>query len=254
LAYSPDGQTVAATVSDGFRLWDIATGKEVFCRKLQGGLRGYPLATALTFLPDNGRLATGLQDGTILVWDLKPQTWRRGNALKDLETRDLEKMWADLADEDAFKAHQAVWTMTAVPARAIPFLKDRLHPGAPVDAQQVQRLLADLDNPDFTVREEAREKLASFREQAEPALHQALKGKRSLEARKRLEALHADAVQASQGVVRSTELLRMLRAIRVLERIGNREARQVLQKLASGDPAARITRQAKEALERRSSR
>jgi RNA polymerase sigma factor (sigma-70 family) len=252
LAYSPDGRMLAGTVSDGFRVWDLATGKEVFRRPLQGGLRGYPFATSLSFLPDGGRLATGLQDGTILIWDLEPKTWHAGIAVQDLAPRDLERLWADLAAENsaAVKANQAVWTLAAVPARAVPFLKEHLRPAVAPDAQQVQRLIADLDSPEFTVRETAAKRLASFGEQAEPALRQALEGKPSLEARKRLEALHADAEQAGRGVVHSAELLRTLRAIRVLEHIGDREARQVLQKLAAGDPAARSTRQAREALRR----
>jgi hypothetical protein len=119
-----------------------------------------------------------------------------------------------------------------------------------LDAKQVQRLIADLDSPEFAVREAAEKKLAWFGEQVEPALCQALEGKPSLEVRKRLEALHTDAELANRSIVRSAEQLRTLRAIRVLEHIGDRKARQVLQTLAAGDPAARATRQALEALRR----
>jgi hypothetical protein len=189
-------------------------------------------------------------DGTVLIWDLEPKTWQAGLVVKDLAPRDLERLWADLADEDAAKAHQAVWTLVAVPAKAVAFLKERLRPTAALDGKQVQRLIVDLDSPVFAVREEAHKKLTSFGEQAEPALRQALESKPSLEVRKRLETLHTDAELAGRGLVRSTELLRTLRAIRVLEHIGDREARQVMQKLAAGDPATRSTRQAKEALQR----
>jgi hypothetical protein len=114
----------------------------------------------------------------------------------------------------------------------------------------VQRLIADLDSPEFDVREMAQKKLAALGEQAEPALRQALEGKPALEVRKRLERLRADAEWAGRGLVRSAELLRTLRAIRVLEHVGDQEARQVLQKLAAGDAASRSTRHAKEALQR----
>lgn len=255
LAFSPDGRMLATADRDSFRLWDVATGKELFRRALHEKNRdsfGYSFATSMAFLPDGGRLATGLIDSTVLIWDLAPKTWHAGIAVQDLAPRDLERLWADLAAENsaAVKAHQAVWTLAAVPAKAIPFLKDRLRPATALDARQVQRLIADLDSPEFAVREAAAKKLTSFGEQAEPALRQALEGKPSLEARKRLEVLHAGAEQAGRGVVRSAELLRTLRAIRVLEHIGDQEARQVLQKLAAGDPAARSTRQAREALQR----
>ena len=211
---------------------------------------GYPFATSLAFLPGGDRLATGLMDGTTLIWDLEPKTWRAGVVVKDLNGRDLEQMWADLASEDAGKAHRAVWTLAAVPAKAVPFLKNHLHPVSSVDAKEVQRLIADLDSAQFAIRESAGKKLAAVGEQAEPALRQALEGNPSLEVRKRLESLRANAERAGHGMVRSAEVLRTLRALRALEAIGTPEARQVLHLLAGGDPAARTTRCAQEALRR----
>lgn len=167
-----------------------------------------------------------------------------------LEGRDLERLWTDLAGEDAAKAHQAVWTLAAAPEKAVPFLKDHLQPASAINAEQVQRLIADLDSTEFALRRDASKKLASFGEQAEPALRQALAGKPSLEVRKRLETLLADSEMAGHGIVRSPEVLRMLRAIRALEQMGTHEAREVLQTLAAGDPAARPSREAKEAVRR----
>jgi len=189
-------------------------------------------------------------DGTSLIWDLEPKTWRVGVAVKDFDGRDLERLWTDLAGEDAAKGHRAVWTLAAVPSKAVPFLKDHLHHVSSVDAKEVQRLIADLDSVQFATRAAAGKKLAALGEQAEPALRQALEGKPSLEVRKRLEALRADAERAGHGMVRSAEVLRTLRAMRALEAIGTSEARQVLHPLAGGDPAARTTRCAQEALRR----
>ncbi|HEY7315168.1 MAG TPA: WD40 repeat domain-containing protein [Gemmataceae bacterium] len=252
LAFAPDGRTLATVDDDGFRLWDAATGKELFRRVLprKSGMLGYPFATSLAFLPGGDRLATGLMDGTTLIWDLEPKTWRAGVVVKDLDGRDLERLWADLASDDAGKAHRAVWTLAAAPSKAVPFLKDHLHPVASVDAKEVQRLLGDLDSEQFAVRAPAGKKLAALGEQTEPALRQALEGKPSLEVRKRLEALRANAILVGHGRVRSAEVLRTLRAIRSLEYIGSAEARKVLQTLADGDPAARSTRCAQETLRR----
>jgi hypothetical protein len=44
--------------------------------------------------------------------------------------------------------------------------------------------------------------------------------------------------------------MRNLRAVELLELIGSSQARQTLQRLAGGAPGARLTRQAKNALER----
>jgi hypothetical protein len=51
-------------------------------------------------------------------------------------------------------------------------------------------------------------------------------------------------------LVRSPEVLRRLRAIRVLERVGSAESRAVLERLAAGAPSAPETREATAALRR----
>jgi WD40 repeat protein len=68
VAFSPDGKLVAAS-GDGpqgrIGLWDAATGKEA------GTVEGVTEpARALTFSPDGKRLIAGMQDTTVLVWEL----------------------------------------------------------------------------------------------------------------------------------------------------------------------------------------
>jgi type IV secretory pathway VirB4 component len=75
---------------------------------------------------------------------------------------------------------------------------------------------------------------------------QGLVGDPSPELRRRLETL----LSKLQGPITSTETLRSLRAIEVLEHIATPEARELLQKLARGAPEARLTREAKTAVER----
>ena len=58
----------------------------------------------------------------------------------------------------------------------------------------------------------------------------------------------------TEGPVGPPELLRTLRAIAALERVGTRAAREVLEPLAHGDPAALMTREARSALARLSNR
>ena len=81
---------------------------------------------------------------------------------------------------------------------------------------------------------------------AVPGLRDALKGKPTLETRKRLEELLVD-VRASAA---SPENLRPLRAVEVLEHLGTSEACAVLKTLADGAPAARLTHEARAAQNR----
>src|SRR5262249_56718975 len=93
-------------------------------------------------------------------------------------------------------------------------------PVAPAPADQVARLVADLDSERFTTRQNAAQALEALGEAAEGAVRKILEGKASLEVRRRLE-------QFLQN--RDREVTRKLRAIDVLEQIGTGEARQGLQ-------------------------
>ena len=124
-------------------------------------------------------------------------------------------------------------------------MRDRLQPAVPLPAAELQRLVQDLDSPRFRRREEALRQLAEFGEDAEPTLRQALANKPSAEARQRLER-----ILAGPRPVRSPELLRSLRALQILEAIGDEPARHLLGKLAEGAPPSPLTREARAALER----
>ena len=103
------------------------------------------------------------------------------------------------------------------------------------------RLLANLDSAEFAVRESATRELEKLGETALPGLHKALANQPSLEVRRRIE----------QILTRLPTIdVRLLRAVEVLEHIGSREARHVLQALADGMPGVRLTEEAKASLKR----
>ncbi len=164
--------------------------------------------------------------------------------MKNLGRKDLELLWADLAGEDARTAHAAVWTLAATP-EAVPFLKGRLQPAREVPPERMRQLLTDLDSATFAIREAASQELEQLGDRAKPALRKALQENPSAEVRKRVETL-----LARPRIVRSSETLRCLRAIQVLEVVGSPEARRTLQVLAKGFCAARETQEAMAALDR----
>jgi RNA polymerase sigma factor (sigma-70 family) len=246
LDLSPDGRLLATADAAALRLWDAATGKLLFRRPWPASVadrQGVVPCASLALLP-GGRAATGMADGTVLVWDLQPQTWPAA-AAKDLGRGELDRLWADLAGGDARAAHRAIHALAAAPAQAVPMLKDRLRPAAAVEPRRLQQLLADLDSDRFAVREAAAQELTQLGEQVETALRQVLQYRPSAEVRKRVQGLLEAVPALPPGAA-----LRALRAIHIVECIGTPAARCVLENLATGDAAARQTRAAKEALQR----
>jgi len=217
------------------RLLEVASGCE---RRRLTGHRGQ--ITALAFSADCRRLLSGCHDTTALVWDLSHS--------RPATAAELETLWADLAGADAARAYQAIHQLAAAPESSVPFLRKRLQPVAPVDEKRVARLIADLDSEDFAVRQKATAALRELSDQPLAAYRKALEGKPSLETRRRLEDLLVKASSAWWDV--SGERLRSLRAVEALELDGAKEAREVLETFAAGAEGARLTEEAKAALER----
>jgi hypothetical protein len=238
--FSPDGRTLASSGYDDqtIRLWDVESGEEL--RELTGH-RGK--ANALAFTPDGKMLISGGEDTTILFWDVAAVTLRGRRELR-LRAEEWEPLWTDLANVDAVTAHKAVAQLTAAPG-TVAVLSNRLRPSPKLDAKRLEQLLSDLDNQEFSVRQKASKEIEKLGDAALSAVEQALaRQNSSVEMRRQLELLQ------SHLSVPAGERLRELRALEVLERVGTREARQVLQTLAAGAPDARLSREAKAALDR----
>jgi hypothetical protein len=191
-------------------------------------------------------LASGSDDTTALVWDVSGLLERKGEPPGELGTRQLEALWTDLAGDDAARASRAIEDLAAAAGQTVPFLKAHLRPVSLIELKQIAPLLADLDSDDFGVREKATAELEKLGESAEPALRQALEGQPSLEVRRRVGAVLQMLRKESPG----PERLRELRALEVLEQVGGTEVQQLLQRLADGVPEARLTQEARGALER----
>lgn len=157
---------------------------------------------------------------------------------------DLDASWADLADADAARAGRALWALAAAPQQAVPYLAKRLSPASPADPAKVARWIAELDADDYATRERANQELEKLGKQAWPALRKAVEANPSAETRRRLRRL------LDQEAALSPENLRQVRAIESLEQMGTPEARQLLERLASGVAEARLTREARASLDR----
>src|SRR5262249_27003406 len=192
-AFAPDGRVMAAADPKGLGVWDALTGEQLFWRPWPGGLVPGRLRTpvnSFAFMPDGRAVVTGMPDGTLLVWDLAPQTWPAAKVARNLAQSDLDALWADLA-ADARLAQRAVHALAAARGQAVPFLRDNLRPAAAIDARRVAQRIADLESEQFAVRDAATRELIQLGEQTEPALRQVLEAKTSLEMRNRVRAVLA---------------------------------------------------------------
>lgn len=243
IAYSSDGRYLASGSASGeLHVWDAATGKLI--RPLVDPDPA-PDFRAIAFSPDGRMLASGSSDMTTLVWDATGRMPGGRFEPAALSPKQLSDSWAALAGDDAAVAYRAVWALAAAPEQTLPLLKERLRPPA-ADPKATARRLADLDGDDYAVREQAEKELGEQGDLVEPALRKALDGRPSPEVRRRVEEL----LEQLNG----PRWFQKVRAVEALERIGTREAEKVLQEVAQGAPDARLTAEAKSALERLSRR
>jgi WD40 repeat protein len=246
LAFSGDGRTIVSASREGsdagpVRLWDVATGQE---RGRYAGHQGTAYGATITL--DGRTIVSGGGDGTILLWDVTGQMKNGKLVTAELTPAALQAAWDAVVDADGAKAHQAVWSLVAAPRQSVPLLRGRLKPTAGADQKLLARLIKDLDDDAFAVREKASQELARIGEPAVPTLQKALEDPPSAEVRARVKRLLA----GLRGKAGQEEALRRARAVEVLEHIGNADARRILQELSRGAADAALTREAKAALAR----
>jgi WD40 repeat protein len=200
---------------------------------------------AVTFCSAGKVLASGSRDATILLWDMtRPLRFDPATARPAPERLHLH--WRHLAGRDAEAAYDAVLALAALPEGSVAFLAGRLQPVEAPSQAQLARWIADLGAASFRLREEADAHLTAAHEMARPALKQALAGKLSVEARRRITELLAQL----DAMTYPPALLQELRAVEVLERIATPAARQLLERVAAGAAEAVLTIEARASLAR----
>lgn len=239
---TPDGRYLATGGRDRkVYLWEIASARPALVLQgHQGRVEDVAVST------DGKRLASASEDGTVLVWSLDPRRASEGEGLAGSDP--LNALWASLGGDDALRAYEAVWRLAATGGKAVGHIEAHLETADREVPQQVVRLIADLSNDDFEVRERASTGLALLGWKAEPALRGVLQESTDPEERGRARALLEKLTGSGKGVPGMR--LRWARAVQVLERIGTTEAQGLLESLARGSPYLVETREAQAALKR----
>jgi WD40 repeat protein len=247
LAFSPDGRLLAAggDESEPLRLWRLTS------EDIAGRLRGHSTRIdSLSFSPEGARLAVAGEANTALVCDVAALLG--GGAAERLTAERLEALWDELAGADGARAYQAVQRLAASPDQAVPFLRSRLKGRPPPDERRLARLITELGDDRFGVREQAARELEALGVRAEPALRRALEGKLSAEARRRAERL-LEKLRPGGAPLPTPELV-ALRVLEALELGATPAARQVISEIARAQHDARLTDEARAALGRLAAR
>jgi len=242
LAFSPDGQTILTGHEDGVLCrWDSATGK--CCGRFpghRGSVRNLAFACS-------GELLASSSEDMIIIWDVRSGAATGRVQVTPVPPAELASLWDDLASEDAGDAYRAVLSLAAVPGQSIPLLLRRAQTIGNIQ-ERISRLVKDLDDDHFPVREKASHELEKLGRQAEAALRVALRT-RSAEVRHRAKLLLECLPPLDEPGLTGAQA-RLLRTAEILERIGSPAAKQALETLAESATETALRQEARASLQR----
>jgi RNA polymerase sigma factor (sigma-70 family) len=237
VAYSSSGWFLAVAGENSVRVYDTASWTEV------ARFNGHDATVRSVFFgKDDGTLisASG-EDGTALVWSLKPPT--------SPEPPDPAQLWSDLAGEGP-AILRGVWAAADHPELAVQLFREKWPvPAQSPDVKQVSKLIADLESSEFARREAATAELLKLGRPVEPELQKALKESASVEVQRRIEKILAR-WRPTTSAEYSAEDARELRAVWALELAGTSEAKELLAAWAGAQVGNRLCEQAAAALKR----
>ena len=244
--FTPTGRVLALEAPEGHRspswdfvnVWDVCTRRRLVRLQVPGNR-----LHSIAFSPDGRRIATSMDDTSILIWDLERLGLRDKREPVELDAKELDRLWNDLASVEARCAYRAMQTMLATPDKTITHLRSHLL--ADTD-RSIARLLVELDDADGRKRQSADAELTRLGRRIEPALRAALRDRPSLEMRRRVETLLLKVNEQQPDA----EVLRRTRAVHMLECLDVPATREFLQTLARGARGGFTTEEAISALKR----
>jgi hypothetical protein len=223
---------------------------EVMTRDLVKDFRPFTL-TGIAFTPMDG--TAGLYDHVYLGGTVEDLDRVTDAALGKVRVKaeptaeQLQGWWQDLLSRDALAWLPAASLLGSAPEQSVPFLRERLKKQAPGDEERrIAKLIKDLDDDEFSIREAASQELAKLGAASVPHLEKAYRETESLEVRERVRKLLGR--RPGSGELTAEER-RLLRCVRVLDQAGTSAAKELLESLTASEDA-RLKREARAALAR----
>jgi hypothetical protein len=158
----------------------------------------------------------------------------REKPMKPLAGKERETFWADLTGESRPRAAAALRAFLANAPEQVAFLSAKLaKPNADTErAARIRKLAAELDADEFAVREAATDELVKIGAAALDTVRRLAANSESDEVRHRarviIRKLGADGAPVAPSG-------KMARVVRVLERAGTKDAKDLLKRMAAGD-------------------
>jgi RNA polymerase sigma factor (sigma-70 family) len=245
LAFGPWPNLLTVATDKGVHILDTRTGKEVV--HLNGGQGAvYSLAYSL----DQGLLATGGADTTVLLWDTIPILARTTVAEQNDLPKDQALLWNDLGSADALRGVTALRAFRAEGEKSVALLQERfLTPDKPFGSDAQRRLIVQLEHADYKVRASAFAEVKKNPRVAEPVLREAYRNTTDEIFRLRLRTF-LNELESEDLIVALNERLRERRVVFLLEMMASPEARKLLTTLAHEAKSEHLRSAASAALER----
>ncbi|HEV3143704.1 MAG TPA: hypothetical protein VGZ47_07470, partial [Gemmataceae bacterium] len=226
-AFSPSGWLLAVTGDKSVFVYDTASWQEI------ARFDGHDGTVSTVFFgnDDNTVISASPEDGTALVWSLKPASGPK--------PPDPAKLWADLAGEGP-AIRRAVWSAVENPDLAIKLFREKWSiPKKPEDPKLVAKLIVDLDSARFEDREAAKAALEKMGHRVEAELKKTAEETSSAEVKRRIEMI-LGRLAGPEAADYPAEEARELRAVWALELAATPDAKKLLKEWSTGKVGNRL--------------